>query len=318
MTNHNSKIKIQSGGNMEKLPEIYTPSSLMNIIKNLWLSHAEKKLIDIEGIYHKSGKTNYAGYYYDSISDSANQALTLKISKQIRDDIQDGNVYVFKVNIERRIGKDGKLDVICVPALNMLPILVKKSLLKQESARSKLLKKKNAKQEVTADDFFKSKIRKKHRINIAMIFGVTSNTKDDVLNQIPINNKYFDINEFPININDSNEMLLFLDDMRIIKTDVIAFVRGGGEGIGTFEDIELAERALDAPPMIFSAIGHSNDSTLFDLIADKSFDTPTALGVYLKEISDNGSTFTFKTAVNIAVYISAGIALGLLAAKFMF
>jgi exodeoxyribonuclease VII large subunit len=46
----------------------------------------------------------------------------------------------------------------------------------------------------------------------------------------------------------------------------------------------LAEACLELQPYLLSAIGHKDDESLIDKIADKSFSTPTALGQYLNDI----------------------------------
>ena len=104
-----------------------------------------------------------------------------------------------------------------------------------------------------------------------------------VINQKPNDIK---IKLFPVKVqgNDAVELILKgLDDLEKSDLDVIVITRGGGssEDLSVFNDKEIIEQVFKAKTPIISAIGHKIDTTLLDLVADLSLQTPTEAGSYI-------------------------------------
>lgn len=72
----------------------------------------------------------------------------------------------------------------------------------------------------------------------------------------------------------------YLDQLSL---DAIVITRGGGSDIdlSVFNSREIIEAAFKAKTPIISAIGHKIDTTLIDLVADKSMQTPTEAGSFV-------------------------------------
>ena len=64
----------------------------------------------------------------------------------------------------------------------------------------------------------------------------------------------------------------------------VAKVRPSGENMEVFNKPSLAEHALSLKSFFITAIGHKEDISLLQKVADKAFITPTALGQYFNEI----------------------------------
>jgi exonuclease VII large subunit len=60
--------------------------------------------------------------------------------------------------------------------------------------------------------------------------------------------------------------------------------RGGGENMEVFDKPSLASIALTLNSFFITAIGHKQDISLLQKVADKAFITPTAFGQYLNDI----------------------------------
>ncbi len=75
---------------------------------------------------------------------------------------------------------------------------------------------------------------------------------------------------------------------------------------------------MNINPHIISAIGHAENTTLLDSVADKKFDTPTAFGNYLYEISKKSHNINFKKIFNYMFYIGIGLIIGFIASKYLF
>tara|TARA_X000000950_G_C13873758_1_gene643989 strand:+ start:680 stop:1966 length:1287 start_codon:yes stop_codon:yes gene_type:complete len=62
-----------------------------------------------------------------------------------------------------------------------------------------------------------------------------------------------------------------------LNLDVLAVTRGGGSGssLNTFNTFQVCEAVFKSKIPIVTAIGHQNDTTLVDLVADKTYGTPS-------------------------------------------
>lgn len=67
------------------------------------------------------------------------------------------------------------------------------------------------------------------------------------------------------------------------KTEVIVITRGGGslESLQAYNSLEVAEAIFTSKIPVLSAVGHENDITIADLVADVRASTPTAAGQLL-------------------------------------
>ena len=75
-------------------------------------------------------------------------------------------------------------------------------------------------------------------------------------------------------------------------------MRGGGPGLEIFDDVAIAEASLLLKPILVTAIGHAQDDTLLQKLADKQFITPTALGNYLRETAVPTPTSALNTSTS--------------------
>ena len=302
---------------MKNQKEIYTPSSLLAIFRNAINLREEKKLIYIEGFYHQTGKKNYNGFYYDKISDSANQSLTIKVTNEVRELLNNDKVYSFFGHIERRIKPNGTIEIIFVSAINKLPEQVEESIMDDEINKSKVIQEKSQKPYFDIDHFIKTKLKNNIKPIISLICGSSSSIFDDVFNAIGNNKSKYNFNEYQINLASKDDIISVLSDVTLNSSDIVAFVRGGGEGVGIFNDHNIAKKTININPHIISAIGHAGNTTLLDTVADKKFDTPTAFGNYLKEVSKKSNKPDLKKIMNIVLYILIGLIIGIIASKYL-
>ena len=91
---------------------------------------------------------------------------------------------------------------------------------------------------------------------------------------------------FPVKVQGNNAINLIIkgiNDLEKKDLDVIVITRGGGssEDLSVFNDKEIIESVYKTSTPIISAIGHKIDTTLLDLVADLSLQTPTEAGSYI-------------------------------------
>lgn len=69
------------------------------------------------------------------------------------------------------------------------------------------------------------------------------------------------------------------------RVDVIALVRGGGSAsdLAWFDKEEIARAIAGCPIPVITGIGHEIDTSVADLVAHRSFKTPTAVAAFLAE-----------------------------------
>jgi len=91
----------------------------------------------------------------------------------------------------------------------------------------------------------------------------------------------YDFQFVRINLSYESEIIKALKEEAV---DIIVVARGGGENMEVFNKPSLAECALSLKSYFITAIGHKEDISLLQKVADKAFITPTALGQYFNEI----------------------------------
>ena len=71
-----------------------------------------------------------------------------------------------------------------------------------------------------------------------------------------------------------------------ISIDAIVITRGGGsiDDLWVFNDRSIVEKLYKCKIPIITAIGHDIDTSLCDLVADKSFITPTEFAKYINKL----------------------------------
>jgi len=87
------------------------------------------------------------------------------------------------------------------------------------------------------------------------------------------------------------------------EIDVLVLIRGGGdlENLKTFNSESVAEAIVLSRLPIITGIGHEQDETIADYVADKSFSTPTAAAVLIKTQRENLIAQVEKYAGNLVL-----------------
>ncbi len=87
------------------------------------------------------------------------------------------------------------------------------------------------------------------------------------------------------------------------EPEVIVITRGGGswESLQAFNSPETVKAAFSSKIPVISAVGHENDVTLLDLVADKRVSTPTDAGKFISRSWEEGKNRVFEIEKNISV-----------------
>lgn len=125
----------------------------------------------------------------------------------------------------------------------------------------------------------------KHNLNIALLHPISDTTVGDFKLKLPEQGVF--IREYPTNIANKN---LILETFQKIKSDskankypyeILAIIRGGGDGFEVFDDLDVCKEfaMLDFHKIV--GLGHENNKSLIEFVADHSEATPSYLCTYI-------------------------------------
>jgi len=87
------------------------------------------------------------------------------------------------------------------------------------------------------------------------------------------------------------------------ELEAIVITRGGGswESLQAFNSQEVVKKVFSSKIPIISGIGHENDLTLLDLVADERVSTPTDAGKFLSETWQEGEKLILESEKSLSV-----------------
>ena len=133
-------------------------------------------------------------------------------------------------------------------------------------------------------NYIKTSVFNNNRLSIKVIMGKSAIIDSDIKKAMESSMALYDIEYHRVSLTAPEEILSKIKMLDIPGTDIICLARGGGENLKVFDNLDICEGILNRNAMIASAIGHAEDVSLFEKLADKKFITPTQFGNYLKEI----------------------------------
>jgi exonuclease VII large subunit len=119
-----------------------------------------------------------------------------------------------------------------------------------------------------------------------MLIGKTAIIDADIVHQLGASATAYELTFHRVNLHSEPAILDALEEYNDDETDLVVISRGGGDGVDVFNSCTLAEACLNLTPPLVTAIGHKDDVTLVQRIADRAFITPTALGEFLASIHE--------------------------------
>lgn len=267
---------------------IHTPLTLANIFSNLIAARQERDVLFIQGVYQATGRKNYGGMFYDQLRDEIDrQVITIKVPELLRPRLTEGRVYVLKGYLERKVKEDSSIGltfavVDCVS--EQRPVVT------GEAAKvAELLRLKADEGYIDVGARLKQKLLLEQRPQVALIYGHAGIVSSDVKGAIREAVASYAVNEHRINLAQKQEIIQVIKGLDKTGLDLLAIVRGGGSGLDIFNDPEIAQAAIDVAVPFAAAIGHAEDVTLLERVADKKFATPTALGNFLRELVEQAA-----------------------------
>jgi exodeoxyribonuclease VII large subunit len=264
----------------------FSPSSIVAIFNAATVTKEEKKIIQVKGIFKKSGNVNYSGSYYNTLKDEAGEnSITLLTPAILHNKLDDNKTIEFNGFITRRLDKQGRIEI----RIHLVELLAQRvNTFSEEEAKKILLL--NKKVDIgfrDLDALIKASIFNNKRIVIKIVMGKSAIIDADIKKGMESAIAFYDIEYHKISLSAPDEIIRTVKHLDTQQADIICVARGGGENLEVFENVEICKCLLDCKTIIASAIGHADNITLFEKLADKKFITPTQFGNYLKEIYNN-------------------------------
>lgn len=274
------KIQVQ---NLNTQSFFYSPAAIVSIFNASIAIKEEKKVIQMRGIYKKSGTINYSGFFYDRLKDEASDyQITLIIPALLHNQLDDNRTIEFNAFINRRINKSGQIEI----QINLID-LISQQANKYSDEEIKKLNVINKKIELglkDLDTLIKNAIFHNQPVRIRVILGKAAIIDHDIKKGMGDTIALYQITYHPVTLTSPQAIINMLQSLDNEEADVICIARGGGENLDIFDNINICEAALQSKAIIASAIGQDVNVTLFEKIADKKFSLPFHFGSYLKEI----------------------------------
>jgi len=263
----------------------YTPASLLHLFNSVLAPAATKKIILMKGIYVAGRGVTYAGYFYDTLKDETTDAvLTLVVPALLRNRLVPNKTIEFYGYITKRVVLNGgRIEVHAV--MTQLLQQTVNTYSEREIRAVELLQKKAAIGFGDVDGFLKGRIINDDSIRVRVLIGKTAIIDSDISHALEEAIGFYELSYERINLSVEAEIVLALQRYNDrSKNDLLVLSRGGGENMEVFNSPDLAACCLELEPFFVTAIGHKEDVSLVQKVADKAFITPTALGQYLHRI----------------------------------
>ncbi len=264
----------------------HTPATIIQLFANAFHIAPENNLLWLKGIYQDRKKGSYQGYYYDRLQDvQANQIITIRVPERIKHMLTAGQQYVFKGSLYTTSRPDGVLEPVFLVAELVTTVALPPDILNADS----LMTRKREQGVKDVDALLLGKLRQGQTPRLALIYGVTSIVKEDVMTALGQAQRRYQIDETRIDILREDEIRAALFNLDGAGYDVIGLVRGGGRGQELFDHPSVARIAVELRTPLITAMGHAQEVSLLERLADKYLPTPTALGTYLAQLVDSVS-----------------------------
>ena len=265
----------------------YSPASIVSIINAAIVIKEERKLVQVRGIFRKEGKMNYNGCFYNRIKDEASDNyLTLLTPALLHDKLEDNRTIELNGYITRRVNNRNASIEINLHLIELLNQQANK-FSEEDVKKIDLVNRKLALGFKDLDTCIKKAIFQKRTFHIKVITGKSAIIDSDIRKGLGGAQPLFQIEFVRVTLTSVAEIAAMVHQLDEFAPNLICIARGGGENLDVFELPEIVECLLCCKTIIATAIGHADNVTLAEKMADKKFITPTHFGTYLNEIYNN-------------------------------
>ena len=264
-------------------PVIYSPAAVLNLFNNSISLKQTQRIIQLKGIFQFGKGSLYSGSYYDSLRDESSDAqITLIVPALIRNELQPNKTVTINGFITRRVvGNASRIEIQLT--VTELVDQAQNKYSAEEIKRIEIQQAKAAAGFRDVHNWIKDKIIKDEPFKIGVIVGKTAIIDNDIKHQLRESIAFYNLDFHRVNLSSELEIITAMQELEDQDTDIIVISRGGGENLELFNKAAIAEKAIGLRSLLVTAIGHKDDVTLLQKVADRSFITPSEFGQFLND-----------------------------------
>ena len=271
---------------INNLPAVsyYTPVELVGIYRNFLERGKSNGVIWLRGIYIQRPNQNSQWLaYYDELRDvDSNTSITLKINRQDRQKLKPNSLVQIGGLVELNPYTNGTIQIVVT--VTRYEIIKDQFVTEQDLKRSEIRIAKTKKGFKNVDAILEDKLFRDERPKVALVFASTSITMADFNAGVNAAAVKIDFTEQRQSFGNAAVLAAFLRQQDTAQYDVIALIRGGGNGIEALDEIEVLKAVSEMKTPVICAIGHVGEELFMKSIADKVAPTPNGLGQYFSEM----------------------------------
>lgn len=264
----------------------YCPSEIVDIFSD-FLSRAGlgSKVVYVTGIYLKTARQVYSGFYYDTLRDqNSDQELTLKMPQTLRDELEAGSLVCIGGTVYRNAGNKGNIQLGL--KVSRVDTIQQQAVSEEDMRRSELRASKTQRGFRNVDSILETILMKGERPEIALVFATSSITMADFDAGKRAAEASMDFFEYRVNFASPSDLCSTLRDVDGCGYDLICLIRGGGSGIEHLDDLAVLETVVGLDTAFVCAVGHVEEKIFLKLVSDKVASTPNGLGSWFSDTAE--------------------------------
>ena len=270
----------------QNLPAVtyYTPVELVGIYRNFLERGKSNGVVWLRGIYiQRLNQNSQWAAFYDELRDvDTNTSITLKINRQDRQRLKPNSLVQIGGLIELNPFANGTIQIVV--SVTRFEIIKDQFVTEQDIKRSEIRIAKTKRGFKNVDAILEDKLFRDERPKVALVFASTSITMADFNAGVNAAAVKIDFTEQRQSFGNAAVLAAFLRQQDSAQYDVIALIRGGGNGIEALDEIEVLKAVSEMKTPVICAIGHAGEELFMKSIADKVAPTPNGLGQYFSEM----------------------------------
>lgn len=268
--------------NSPTVPNIFTPMEIVSVFREQLRTSG--KPVMIEGIYIQDEKNFYAGgYFYDVIKGQQDgYQMTIKVSNQLRNEMKSGTLVQLVGTITKEFRANGFIQVVFIVTRHQV---IKENIVSEEEVQLfEALQTKGSSGFKNVDSLLEKILYCGKRPRVCLMFARNSITDVDFKRGLESAASHIDFEMKSVTFTNIPEFRRVLIDADRAGFHALAVVRGGGQGLDIFNNIELVQTLIHLSTPLISAVGHPEEKPFISRIADKDASTPSLLGTYFKDL----------------------------------
>ena len=267
----------------------YCPSEIVDIFSD-FLSRAGlgSKVVYVTGIYARTARQAYGGWYYDTLKDqNSDQELSLMIPQALRDSLENGSLVTVGGTVYKKAGNRGNIQLGF--KVSRVETLQQQAVSEEDMKRAELRSRKTQKGFSNVDAVLEGILMRGERPKVALVFAASSITMADFDAGKHAAEASMDFTEYRVNFSSAKDLCDLLTRVDTYGFDVMALVRGGGSGIEHLDDLAVLEKVVSLDTPLICAVGHVDEKLFLKLVSDKVAPTPNGLGQLFSDLAEKVS-----------------------------